>query len=351
MNSDVGNVPPQLSKKPTLKDVARIAGVSVWTASTAFSQPERLKKETLERILATSDALGYIRNGTAAALVSRKTRTIAITVPTINNPLYSGVVAYIQNILAKHNYHLLVGSHEFEFEREFEVIRSLVERGVDGVIILGSSHEPRTYDLLRNRHVPYVLSLSFDESGDHPTVGFSNFDASYAMAERVAGMGHKRVALCGGFHQFNERAREREFGAAAALARHGISVPEKWRFQKSFTLEAGREVIRTLWSQRTKPTALICSTDVQALGALDEARRLGIAVPAKLSVTGFDNIDYTEISSPPLTTVQTPIVEIGTLSAMYLMDMINKKNPSRPDRLSTSIVMRESLAPLETKMK
>lgn len=345
MSADSDDTATGRIKKPTLKDVARIAGVSVWTASTAFSHPEKLKGETLAKILSTSESLGYIRNGAAAALVSRTTRTIGITVPTINNPLYSDIVAYIQKILAKHNYYLLISSHEFEYEREFEVIRSLVERGVDGAIILGSSHEKRTYDLLNNRSVPYVLSLSYDASGDHHTVGFSNFDASYAMAEVVAGMGHKRVALCGGFHQSNERAREREYGATAALEKHGITVPDKWKFQKIFTLEAGREVFRELWSQSVKPTVLICSTDVQALGVLDEARRQSVSVPEKLSVTGFDNMEYAQISSPPLTTVQTPIVEIATRSAMYLLDLIHEKDVERPACLTTSVVMRGSLAP------
>lgn len=345
MSADQVNAAPHSISKPTLKDVARIAGVSIWTASTAFSRPEKLKDETLARIKAASDALGYIRNGAAAALVSRRSRTIAITVPTINNPLYSEIVAYIQKILAKQNYHLLIGSHEFQYEREFEVIRSLVERGVDGAIILGSSHEQRTYDLLNSRNVPYVLSLSYDASGKHHTVGFSNFDASYDLAEVVAGMGHKRVALCGGFHQFNERAREREYGAAAALKKHGIAVPEDWKYQQAFTLQAGREVFRALWSRRIKPTALICSTDIQALGALAEAKSLGVSVPKEISITGFDNIEFAQISSPPLTTVQTPIAEIGTQSAMYLLDLINDRSPERAACLSTAVVMRDSLAP------
>ena len=331
-------------KKPTLKDVARIAGVSVWTVSNAFSHPDKLKKETLEKIISTSNSLRYIRNGAAAALVSRRTRIVAITVPTINNPLYSDVVAHTQKVLAEYNYYLLVSSHEYEYEREFGVIRSLVERGVDGFIILGSSQEQRTYDLLNNRGVPYVLSLSYDESGNHHTVGFSNFEASYSMADMVARMGHRRVALCGGFHQFNERARDREHGAVSALGNHGIKVPDGWKFQKPFSIDAGRQVFRELWSRVGKPTALICSTDVQALGVLDEAKKHGISVPEDLSVTGFDNIEYAEISSPPLTTVRTPVIEIGVRSAMHLLDLINDKNPVLSERLYTSIVRRASLS-------
>lgn len=332
-------------RKPTLKDVARIAGVSVWTASTAFSHPEKLKRETLEKILSTAKSLDYIRNGAAASLVSKKTRTIAVTVPTINNPLYSDVLACIQKVLAEKNYLLLIGSHEFEYEREFEVIRSLVERGVDGFIILGSSHEQRTYDLLRSRSVPYVLSLSYDASGQHHSVGISNFDASYALADLVAGMGHRRVALCGGFHQNNERAREREEGAVAALAKYGVKVPERWKFQREFSMDAGREVFRQIWARKIKPTALICSTDVQALGALDEARKHNVGVPRNISVTGFDNIEFASISSPPLTTIQTPVTEIAMRSALHILDLIDDKEHMRSELLETSVVVRESLAP------
>ncbi len=335
-------------RKPTLKDVARIAGVSVWTASTAFSHPEKLKKETLEKILSTAGALHYIRNGAAASLVSKRTRTIAVTVPTINNPLYSDVLACIQKVLVEQDYLMFIGSHEFEYEREFEVVRSLVERGVDGFIILGSSHEPRTYDLLRSRNVPYVLALSFDASGEHHTVGISNFDASYRMADMVAGMGHRRVALCGGFHQNNERAREREEGAVAALVKYGVKVPKRWRFQRELTMDAGREVFRKIWAGKTRPTALICSTDVQALGALDEARKHGVAVPQDISVTGFDDIEFASISSPPLTTIQTPVAVIARRSTSYLLDLIGSKEQMRAELLDTSVVVRESLAPPAT---
>src|SRR5690606_11827617 len=116
-------MPALRSGKPTLKDVARLAGVSVGTASTAFSHPDKLKNETLERIMEVVQSLGYIRSGAAQALVSRKTKTIAIVVPTIDNPFYSSLLASVQKVLVANGYHMLIGSHEFQFSREYEVIR------------------------------------------------------------------------------------------------------------------------------------------------------------------------------------------------------------------------------------
>lgn len=330
--------------KPTLKDIARLAGVSVGTASTAFSHPEKLKKETLERIMQVVQSLGYIRNGAAQALVSQKTSTIAVTVPTIDNPLYSSLVASIQKVLVANGYHMVIGSHEYQFEREYEVIRFLIEKGIDGLVVVGAMHEERTFTMLKMSNIPYVISLSLSDRPQQHSVGISNYDAGYAVGSLVASMGHKAVALSGGFHASNERALEREQGALAALRKHGLEVPQEWRIQHEISISGGRDIFRKLWSLDAKPSALICSTDVQAIGVLDEARRYGVDVPGTLSVTGFDDIEYASLCTPPLTTVKMPTVEIGTRSTKHLLEMIQGKNPMRLEKLDTSIILRESLA-------
>ncbi len=333
-----------MNKKPTLKDVARIAGVSLGSASAALSNPEKLKPQTRDKILEVIKSIGYIKNDSARALVSKKTNSIAIIVPTIDNPLYSGLVASAQKILSAHHYHLLIGTHEYEFEQEYDVIRSMVEKGIDGLIILGSQHTEDVYQLLKIRNIPYVLSLSLDETKEHHSVGFSNFQASYSIAKVVVNMGHRKIALCGGSHTFNERAREREAGAISALSESKIKIPEHWKLRKALSIEGGREAFRKLWSYDEKPTALICGTDYQALGAIDEAKKYNVKIPSQLSITGFDDIEFASLCTPSLTTMKVPFSELGSRSALHLLDMINGNNPIIMEPIATSLILRNSLS-------
>jgi len=188
-----------------------------------------------------------------------------------------------------------------------------------------------------------VLGVSLDENGHHHSVGISNREAIGEMADLVVNMEHTRIALCGGVHEFNERAREREAGALEALSKRGISVPEEWRLRLDISLEGGREAFRRLWAAESRPTALICTTDTQAIGALDEARKYNVQVPRDLSITGFDDIEYSAICNPPLTTVSLPITDIGIRSAHHILDLITGRPTIKSEKLVTNVVLRGSL--------
>lgn len=335
----------KLIRKPTLKDVARLADVSISTASTALSNPEKLRKSTLDRITAVIDDIGYIRNGAAQALVKQRSSTIAVVVPTIDNPMYSVLVAAIQTIAKSQGYYLLIGSHEFDYEAEHAVVCSLLEKGIDGLILIGCDHESRTISILQSRNIPFVLAVAHDESEQHHAVGFSNKIASTEMAKLVIELGHRKIALCGGFNALSDRARQRFHATLEVLTSHGIDVPEIWQIQRPFTLDGGREAFRYLWALEDRPTALICFTDVQAIGAIHEAGIYKVSVPNELSITGFDDIEYAALCSPPLTTTHVPTKEIGVRVVEHLLDLINSVSRLRCEVLPTKISLRSSLAP------
>ncbi|MDO9436696.1 substrate-binding domain-containing protein [Hydrogenophaga sp.] len=329
--------------RPKLEDVARLAGVSLGSASRALSVPDQVKPDTLLKVQRAVEQLGYVRNGAAQALASRRTRTVAAVYPTLDNPIFAVSIQSLQQTLWQLGYQLLVASHQYKPEREADVLRAILERGVDGVVLVGTDHTDDVFELLRQYRLPYVTTWSTDERRAGECVGFSYFDAAHDMARLVVQYGHTRIALCTGDAGGNERVRARIAGTRAALKAAGLELRPEWMTQQPFTFEGGREAVRSVMNGSALPTALICGTDIQAVGAIGECRDRGLRVPEDLSVTGSDDIELAELVQPRLTTVRVPKAEIGTRAAKRMVSLIEGTDvPAEPD-LTTRLVVRESL--------
>ncbi|MDM0035297.1 LacI family DNA-binding transcriptional regulator [Variovorax sp. J22P271] len=330
-------------KRATLEDVARLAGVSLGSASRSLSMPDEVRSDTLERVQRAVAQLGYVRNGAAQALASRRTKTIAAIYPTLDNPIFAVSIQALQQTLWALGYHLIVASHDYEPEREADLLRRIVERGVDGIVLVGTDHADAVYDLQRQYQLPYVLSWAVDDARAGQCVGFSYLDAAQRMASLVVEQGHTRIALCPGIAASNERVRARIQGTRAALSAHGLPLRNDWIVEGPFTFEGGRDAVAQLCRTDDRPTALICGTDIQAVGAIGECRDRGIRVPDDLSITGSDDIELASLVEPRLTTVHVPTSEIGRLSARRIVDLIEGRSTGEPAALQTTLVQRESL--------
>lgn len=332
-------------KRPTLADVAKLAGVSLGSASRALSMPDELRPETLEKVMQAIKKLGYIPHGTARALASRKTNMVAAFYPTLNNPIFARSTHSMQRALWKNGYQLLLASYEYQIDDEIAVARAIVERGVDGIIMIGTDHSEELFNLLHQCDVPYVMTWSVDDTSYPYCVGISNFDAAYQIAELVLTYGHEKIGICGGPIERNERARGRRNGVIAAAKAKGIEVPEKWILEKPFSYEGGRQAIRQLWSMKERPTAIFFGTDILAMGALEECRKLKIKVPEEISVIGFDGSEEGGMTCPGLTTIALPAYEIGERAAELIIRLINQKDTPPELPMSATIIERNSLGP------
>jgi len=284
-----------------------------------------------------------VRNGAARALASRRTRMVATIYPTLSNPIFSVAIHQLQQTLWKFGYQLLVASHEYEPEREIELLRTLVECGVDALVLVGTDHSSEVFELARQYELPYVMTWSVDGSSYPHCIGFSYYDAACDLAAMVVKKGHRRIALCNGFESSNERARSRAAGTRAALRAAGLSLEASLVTEQPFNFEGGREAVRIVFDQATPPTVLICGTDLQAIGAIDECRRRGIRVPQDLSITGFDDIEHAAIVVPPLTTVKVPTEDIGILAAQRVVALLQGQPVPPAMPLETHVIVRESL--------
>lgn len=337
------------SKAARLADVARLAKVSTATVSRALTLPHKVKARTLERVQQAARSLGYVAHGAARALASRRTHTIGAVVPTLENAIFANTIAALQRTLDAAGYVLLLASHDFDADIEARVTRTLIERGVDGLVLLGTTHHPDIYRMLESNGVPYVLTWAFDESGNHPCVGFDNRAAAVRITNYLLDLGHRRFAMVSGITTSNERAQERLAGVREALAARGITLPAENVVEKPYTHTGGREGLRELMAARERPTVVICGNDVLAIGAIAECHGQGLAVPGDVSVTGFDDMEIAGLMTPALTTVRFPTAELGVYAANHLLARLEGKAVDLRNKLPTELIVRASTAmPVKT---
>jgi len=332
-------------KTVKLADVARLAGVSSATVSRALSLPRKVRPATLARVQQAVQTLGYVAHGAARALASRRTRTIGAVIPTLANAIFAGTTHALQKTLDEAGYTLLLASHEFDPDVEARATRALIERGIDGLVLLGTTHHPSVFAAVAAHHIPYVLTWALDAGGTHPCIGFDNRAAATRLTDYLLDIGHRDFAMIAGITANNERARERVEAMREALAARGVELPAHRMVEKPFTSAAGREGLLEVIGGARWPTAVMCGNDVLAMGALAECHAQGIAVPKHISITGFDDMEIAALVTPGLTTVHFPTVELGSYAAQHLLRRLAGEEVDLRRELPVELVVRGSTAP------
>ncbi|WP_170789283.1 LacI family DNA-binding transcriptional regulator [Ruegeria lacuscaerulensis] len=335
----------KLRTAPTLDDVAKMAGVSTATVSRCLNTPDRVVKATRERVQSAVDALGYMPNFAARVMAAKRSLTVGAIIPTMENAIFARGLQAFQEELHTHGYTLLVSSSAYKPEIEEEQIRTLIARGADALLLIGHDRAPQIYTELERRKIPALIAWSFLPDAQLPSVGFDNRAAMAELADRVIGLGHRRIGVISGIRSGNDRARLRIEGIEQAATRHGISHSDLTIIETSYEIENGAAAFDRLMSQSVRPTAVLCGNDVLAVGALHRAREMGLNVPRDVSITGFDDIELARIVSPALTTVHVPHREMGRRAAMELVSMLEQQSDGTGSRLDTHIVERQSLGP------
>lgn len=330
-------------RRARLSDVAKEAGVSLGAASKALSHPTEVRAKTLAAVRAAVEKLGYIPSDAARALASRSTRMVGIVLPTINNPVYAAFVHDVQKLLVDAGYLLLALAHEYDRDREIALIESLVQRRVDALILVGRDHSPRTIDLLATMRVPHLFAWTADDPAPQAVIGFSNRLAMAAIADHLATLGHRTIAVLTGETETNERARWRLAGIEEAAARRGMRIAAVETV--ALSVAGGREGLHRLAPLEQGITAVVCATDIVAAGALAAARDLAIDIPGELSITGFDDIDMAEILTPALTTVRAPIADMARAIGERVPLMLAGGSDFPSLTLPTSLMIRDSTGP------
>lgn len=340
INSGGGGTP---HKVPTIEDVARLAGVSTATVSRSLNTPERVREGTRNAVASAVKTLGYTPNFGGQVLASRRTNTIGAIIPTMSNAIFAKALQALQETLAARNVTLLVATSQYAPDQEQAQLRTMLARGVDGIALIGNERPPEAYELLTSRRVPFALMWSHPDNLPYLSVGFDNAAAAAEVARHVLELGHRRIGYISGRTIGNDRAKARLSGVASTLAENGCELAADDVILCDYSLEDGETAALRLLARRTRPTALICGNDVLAAGAMRGARRLGLAIPDELSITGFDDIDLATAVSPALTTVRVPHSRMGTTAGNLLLEWIDSGTQPKSVLFPADFIFRSSL--------
>ena len=332
-------------RSPTLADVAKAAGVSTATVSRVVNRPESVRPVLRLRVADQIERLGYVTDGAARALASRRSRTVGAVIPTLANAIFAEGMDAFEARLGEAGHSLVLAQSHYEAAQETRQVRNLLERGVDAMLLIGSARQPDVYDLLESRAVPFVETWTYHAAGTHPCVGFDNRRAAYRATKHLIDLGHRHLAMISGIRAGNDRARERAEGLEAALADNNIGLAPGMMVEALYDIAAGRRAARQLLALPKPPTAIVCGNDVLAFGAMFECQESGIAVPAGISITGFDDLPLSRQLTPALTTMRVPSWEMGRSAADYLLKRLAGETPSAVTELEVELIARATTAP------
>lgn len=325
-----------------IREVAKLAKVSVATVSRVFNHPETVRKQTRDHVHLAADQLGYIPDSAARKLGSQVNRRIGLLVPTIEDSIFTKFIGSLHQEISKSGYTLLLGAYGFDPEREQAELRGLIESGVDAVILCGEQRPSELYELLERRKLPFLNFNIFAPESPHYSIGPNFRMAAQNVANYLIELGHRDIGSLDFFSEINDRAAQRRLGIQDALRDHGLEYNPRNFMECDFGYEDGRIGFRSLLQSSPNITATICGNDVLAIGALFEARDSGISVPTDMSITGFDNLDLASQVSPTLTTVHLRNREMGTRAAESILRLIEGTPSPKAIQLEANLILRES---------
>jgi LacI family transcriptional regulator len=318
--------------QPTIKDVAREAGVSKGTVSKYLNDAPYVAEETRRRIAAAVERLQFQPNRVAQGLSRRRSNTVGVVLANVANPFYAELFRGIEETTAATGYTLLLASTDGEPKKERAVVQAMRQRQVDGIIFASVRMADREVAKLARDGAQVVLaSRHLPDAGVDYVVVDSVHGARLAV-EHLIGHGHARIGYIGGpqsIFQFQERRTGYEQGLAAA----GIPVdPAICVETERMRVEDGADAARRLMALSEPPTAIFAATDNLAFGVLRACLDLGLSVPEQLALIGFDNVPFGEISLSPLTSVDGQGLEIGRRAARLLIDRLAISDAGAPPR-------------------
>ena len=331
-------------RRPTIYDVARLAGVSTATVSRALNGTAPIADGTRAAIERAIEQLGYRPNPIARSLVTRSTQTIALLLPDITNPFYAELVSGIQQRLAEGDQSMLLCTTNGDPEQEARYLRLLRAKHVDGALVDGLGLSPERIAAFAEDGFPIVC---LDRDVDFPTIPLVQVDnrlGARLATEYLISLGHRRIAhITGAAAPISEL---RAAGYDEALRAAGIEPDPALVADGDFTEAGGHAAMRALLESGARFSAVFCANDLSAMGALNSVLSSGRKVPLDLSIVGFDDVRLSPYTSPPLTTIHQPAAEIARHATELLLDLIRGEQPGTMRRLfAPTLVVRGSTGP------
>ena len=306
----------------TLKMVAKRAGVSVNTASRAINNKPDINLETKKRVLQIAKELGYIRNAAAVALRTKKTGTIGVVIADNRNPFYAEVLNGMEEAAREKNYHIILANTQRDYKKEEDAINLLLAKRVDGLLITPVQDKDDDIKNLIDANIPFVVVGRDFENIEVDAIYNDEVKGGFLATEYLIKKGHKRIALINGF-LYKSPAKGRSEGYKKALNKYRIPLDESLISVGDINIEDGHERTKQMLEKDLNFTAIFVYNDMMAFGAMQAIKEKGLRIPEDIGLVGYDDIPFSSLISPALTTIRLKKQELGIESVKLLLSRIN----------------------------
>jgi LacI family transcriptional regulator len=329
----------------TIRDVARMAGVSATTVSHALSGERYVKEETIQKILKIIKDNKYKPNIIARSLSKKTTRTLGVILPDINNYIYTKILKGVEEETAKDDYILIISSTYFNDDAEVNQIERLNALFADGLLFIGGTKDIKHIKKANVRNLPVILVYRWTEDSRYPKVLINNKKAIIGAVNFLSSLGHQKIGYIGWLDDEFIISIDKYAGYLEGLKNNKIKPNNKNIFLKKGKMQDGHKEAHNMINDYLKTnkkidiSALICKNDYIALGALEAFQLNNIVIPKDLSILSFGNLDVSEHSNPKLSTISLPLEQMGKTAAKMLIDSINQKEVKKEIILLDTIIL------------
>lgn len=328
---------------PGIVEVAHRAGVSPATVSRYYNSPDLVRAGTKQRIEKAASDLGYIRDRMAGSLHSRFSGTMGLIVPTLNHAIFADLAESFSRQLNTHERTMLIACNNYDLDEEVGIVRSLLERRIEGIALIGHDHADPALHMLKVRDIPVLSLWNHRENAPLPSIGASNIQAGELATQHLLDLGHRDITFIFSDTESNDRARDRKTGALRTMEKNAITVDDDRILSCDYNVKLAKECAMDFFRQNP-PSAVLCGNDIIAQGVLYAALEMGISVPHQLSVAGIGDFTNSADMVPSLTSVRLPANRIGQLAAdtIVAMSMSRNRLPINHTQLDCKLIIRES---------
>lgn len=328
--------------KVTLKDIADLANVSVATVSKIINnKDEEISEETRQRVKEIIARENYQPNILARSMITKRTNTLGLIIPDVRNLFFTDLVRGAEDFAYKHNYSILFCNTDDSIEKEMRYITTLLNKQVDGIVLVGSINRNKQLERKFRISVPVVTidrDVNFKDISEK--IILENVTGAYKALEHLISLGHRKIMFLSGFLD-TRVSQERLEGYSKALANHNIIIDESLIHIGSFSIEFGYKTIMKKGIPEGV-SAIFCGNDLIAFGAMKALKERGLKVPEDISVVGFDDIVFSSMITPELTTVRQPSYNLGRVAVKKLIEILENTSIDEDIELKLELIVRES---------
>lgn len=339
--------PKHVRRHVTIREVAKAAGASVSTISAALNNSDYVSADMRRRIEAAIKTLKYCPNDLARGLRLQKTHSIAIVVPDLSNNFYIELVRGVKDYSASASYTVLIGDSRENWEEERNYLDSFHRRRVDGIVRVPAMNASggKARAVLGNLPVVYADRHPREQDTHVGRVGVDNTQAAKSATSYLLSLGHRNIGIITG-DALSGTSRDRLQGFMSAIRSAKIPLDRSMIHAGHNDMESGHFHAMQLLTRGQRPTAIFCTNNMMALGALAAVQEIGLACPEEISLLGFDDFYWATLLRPSLTVVRQPAREIGMIAARILIDHIEgRASVPTPALLKTQLIVRDSCCP------